>query len=135
MKLLRRLWITIAFWGIARLIPAIIGAFLPNFLVLSVICFCAFLPLGWRSADKISAGEHPTTIRLNLGFFIFLELSNIASALMALMDYSSGYGSFAPGYIATIILLLVGSVAYIILCSILISKTKDNEKLAEDESE
>ena len=125
-KMLKRLFIILSMWGIARLIPAILMAVLPQNAFLSTLLVCLFLPIAWKSSVKISDKNHATCIRVNLGIFIYLEISGVCSTLVSIIDDSRRSNVSLEAYAIFILMMIICSAIYIGLCVYFWRKTPKN---------
>lgn len=129
-------------WAIARFIPGVVGALLPEIAYAQMIAFIVLLPLGWLAAKSLSKEKHNTCVRVNLYIFAIIEVSGLFTAVTYLMQslslstgrYSTdAYGVPYSEYIKIYGTVLIFQIIYIILCFVLAKKTpKKQPELATD---
>lgn len=136
------IFITAIMWLIARVVPGIVSLLGISGLLISVI-WLLMLFAGWYVANRISEGENPVCVKVNLLIFALLEsgafprLINMVNALR----YNSGrYAADVNGilysdYPRMILITLVYVIAYYALCIVLAIKTDEDGYLEEENVE
>lgn len=122
----KRFFIVLSMWGIGRLVPAFFSVIFPYSALLSSVMNLLFLYLGWRTSVNISEGNHPTCIRVNLGIFIYLEVTGFLNAFLQVLEVASDFGLFSSIFTVSPLVMLMGSIGYFVLCAYLWHCIPDN---------